>query len=296
MHAGIVIFTGLIGTAMAAYIDVETTEIPDSFGITIASVAVLTHLIHGFITGSYHALGYAVVTGVVFAAAGYGLYRVGAWGGADAVLLAATGTLTPSFAAFTPVFDGVWPIAATFFINIWIVGAVYELVYVFILLGSTDAGLPRVSELVSFRSGRFQAVFLVYAAASLSLSLAAAAAFNISFSGLLLRFAVFTPGVIVFVALFNGLKWVENEVMQYTAPVAELQRGDMLAEDVTVDGETFSAAQVRGLERAEVEQLQNAGIDEVVLRTGVSFAPVFPLAILLTVFFGDVVVAAAALL
>ncbi|MBU4246678.1 MAG: prepilin peptidase, partial [Nanoarchaeota archaeon] len=85
----------LAGSAVGGWIDLKTTEIPDSVPLSMAAAGLIVHIVYALLTGVWTNVYYSIGVGILFLIFGYILYYTGQWGEADVLLLAAVGVVVP---------------------------------------------------------------------------------------------------------------------------------------------------------------------------------------------------------
>src|SRR3989344_1939897 len=90
-----ILATTLIGSFIGGWIDLKTSEVPDSVPLFIVLSAMLLHIANGFLGSGWQTLGWAFGVGLVYLAFGYLMFYSGQWGEADVLLLASIGFAIP---------------------------------------------------------------------------------------------------------------------------------------------------------------------------------------------------------
>jgi len=236
----------------AAIHDLKTTEIPSEAPVLIAalgsSYALFLSLTHGDLTHLINAISNAFWLGLI----GLLLYKLGQWGDGDAALLASLGLALPGNLSWT-----------TLLLNVILVGAAYSLAYT-ILLGLGNRKARRTLRREFSRSPFFLLTFCLTLISTLLLV----------YSPLLdFRLVTISLGLLLFSLsffLYRFAKLIERTCLLKRIPVSALKPGDVLA----------SSREWRGLTREEIERLRTKR-RFVVIKEGIRFGPVFPLALLL---------------
>lgn len=242
----------------AAVSDLRTTEVPDWLSIAGVAGGILLHLAASLHTGAWRPLQLSLAIGAIFSIYGWGMYYVGMWGGADAFAVSILG-----FAAPYPVtgFEVAHPV--NLFINIMLVGFLYTVGF------ALWKGYGNDSVVSDFRERVF--------GQKLRLTLELVAAVIVSVAGQLyfgMNGIFYLIALFLMVFLYRFLRAVEEEAMAKKIPKEELEGGEVISE---VDGK------IRGATEDEIEELE---LEEVEVKSGVKFVPVFPIALLITDIFG----------
>jgi len=293
---------------IASIFDLETTEVPDSVSIAGIAGGILLHLAASMpelsaqaFTGAFAAgtpLYWSLAVGIVFSLLGWTMYFLGMWGGADAFAMGVLGFAAP-YSLSGP---GI-AYSLNLFVNILIAGFVYTLGFaLYKALKAENVLRNTLQEIESQRARIF-----------LELLLAAIISILAQVGGLngYLYFAGFT-GLIF---LYRFLQNIQEDVLVQKIPVKELEGGEVIEEKFDFGDQTtktffghkveslrdrlaldqnnpidwllFSieeslGSKVVGLTEGQVEELESREVEEVTVREGVRFLPVFPVALVVT--------------
>lgn len=278
----------LVGSTIAAYWDLKTTEVPDSISIITAVSGLAVNAGLWYTTGDVMYFVSSVVVGLVFFGLGWLFFLTGVWGGADAFVLGAVGFAFPRLpGVFSPVSVAEWPFALTLLMNVFIVGAVYTLGFaLFKGLRSREVMEEYFRDMKDYWKG-ILAVLIVYCAVIIGITwyLWPGEFLNMSVS-YILRSGPFLVGLLM---VYRFLRIVEEVGMQKVVAVEDLEEGDVLGEDVEVgDGEEIKADRIVGLSEEQIGDIRE-NVEKVTVKSGVMFVPAFPVAILLSVTAGDLI-------
>ncbi len=278
---------------LGAIWDLYTTEVPDLLGITGVLAGVGLHGYLSFSTGSLDPLLWSIGVGGLFSLYGWGMYFAGMWGGADAFAMSVLGFAAPYGLSGPGAVH-----AVNLFLNVMIAGFVYTLLFAFYRLFQKRSVLEKVYGRLRMDERRMSIEILASGI----------------FSGLLLIYGF--PGfnffvfLVFLVFLYRFLRVLEDEMVE-KVHVGDLQGGEVLARNGDVDRvknknlvgrsleffdhllpggkrflkpleRKFGYSEVVGVREDEIRRLKNQGIDEVSVKHGVRFIPVFPVALLIT--------------
>ncbi|MFB6208087.1 MAG: hypothetical protein ABEJ69_01945 [Candidatus Nanohaloarchaea archaeon] len=273
---------------VASLFDLDTTDVPDDFAVIATAGGVLLHAAYSYSSGAmsleffYHigdAVGtvifpffspgiafngflasmgepllWSLAVGIVFSIYGWGAYLKGMWGGADAFAMTVLGFAAPFFG--TPgIMDPV-----NLFVNVMLVGLGYTLVY-----GVLQVFKKRAWNLVrqEFVEKRYRVLLETAGAALLAGFLA--------FQGMNpLPYFVLLEGTVLMYHFFSA---VQERIFTREVAVEQLEGGE-----VPASGQGFGD-KIVGLDEEDIEALE---VDELEVRRGVPFMPVFPMALLVT--------------
>lgn len=264
------------GSTLAGIIDLKTTEIPDEIPYVMIGIGILGNLIKSYLVGSYMPIMLSVIVGLLFLGFGFILYYTGQWGGGDAKILSAIGFLLPQFSASKSFF----PFPLSFFFNVFFVGAFYMIGYIVVMalinrkiITSFVSDLKAsVKELLLLNVGMiiFLVLFGMFAVRYLHI---------ITINEMFMFGSVVIGMTVGMFVLWRFAKTVEKVGFKRRVKVSELKEGDVLDDSKVWEG----------LTKEQVKKIKKSDKKYVVIKEGVRFAPTFPIALLVTVFVGDVV-------
>lgn len=256
----------LIGSFAAGFYDLKTSNIPDKLCILMVIAGLIVHSYYGLSTGDFSNLINSLIFGGLFLVFGLLMYSTGQWGGGDGELLVAIGILLPNLSIAKTYF----PFAVSFFINTFFIGAVYSIIYSIVL----SARNPSISKKF-FRSIK-EPFLLIPLIILLTVSV-------VSFFYLKYASAVFFL-IFVLILFWKFAKSIEQGFYK-KIPVSELKVDDMLGEDIPKL--KIYKRFIRGLTKEEVKKIKKIK-RYVMIREGIRYGLVFPLALFFTLLFGDI--------
>lgn len=264
----------LVGSAAAGLFDLKTTEIPDKIPYLMIVIGVAGNIIQSYLIWSYWPLVYSAVVGLGFLGFGFVMYYLGQWGGGDAKILSAIGFLIPTYQSAKLIL----PFSISFFFNVFLVGAVYMIVYAF-SLSFINRNIWS-SFLTDLRANA--KMILIYNSALIVTLMALGFIFTKFFDFLPLDiFAIFVLTIwIASVGLFfmwKFIKSVEKIGFKKNIPVSKLKVGDV--------PDYFKKWE--GLTEKELKKIKSSGKKYIWIKEGVRFAPAFPIALVFTLIYGD---------
>jgi Flp pilus assembly protein protease CpaA len=265
-----------IGSSLAAFFDLKTTEIPDKIPHTMIALALILYSIQSILSLSYWPILNSLIAGLSLLGFGFLMYFLGQWGGGDAKVLAAIGFLLPQLPqGFTKLF---FPFPLTYLINVFIVGAAYMLIYAFVL-----ALLNKKIILKFLKDMKANAKILAIGSLFLFILFFGA---NLYFSKYtkLFDFSFFLStsllALLIAIAIFiiwRFAKTVEEVGFKKKISISKLKVGDVLLKSRLWEGIT----------EKELKKIKKSGKKYIQIKEGVRFAPSFVLALLFTLFYGD---------
>jgi len=280
MFETISFLVALIGSSLAALFDVKITptEIPNEIPYAMIALALLIAGVQSLIEFNYVILLQSLIYGISFLVFGYLRYKIGHWGGGDALVLAAIGFLSPTFSSLAQNIQ--WPFALSYLLNLFVIGeGVYMFVYAIGLALVNRKIFAEFFKNVKSSSKIIMASSLVLFLLFLAGDYLLLYAFKLPID---FQFIVVNSLILLFYSIFLFLLWkfvnaVNKVAFKKRIPVSKLKVGDILLESRVYEGIT----------KKELIKIRRSRKKLVWIKEGVKFAPAFPLALLFTMFFGD---------
>jgi len=279
----------LAGSAVGGWIDLKTTEIPDSVPLSMAAAGLIVHIIYALFTGVWTNVYYSIGVGILFLIFGYILYYTGQWGEADVLLLAAVGVVIPqplSFFAKNMFMDPGFSFPAIFILNTFIVGGIYSLIYSFALAFKNKSIVPEFFKLLRNSGNRFTKIAVVVFFASFLSMLILSTVFTINLSSALLFYdiLVMVPAIIAIFLFYTFAQTIDTVAFKTLVKTKDLKEGDVLSEDVA----GLSSKLYIGITADQIEKVRREK-KEVWIKEGIRYGPTFFLALVATWLFGNVI-------
>ena len=278
----------LIGTAVGGWIDLKTTEVPDIVPLSMVGAGLVLHIANTFLTGSFQGIISAFAVGALYLAIGYIFYYTGMWGEADVLLLAAVGFLIPQPLSFFNMagLGSMYPLI--FILNTFIVGGVYSAIYTMVLAFMRPIVFSNFwKDIVGYKKkmGVFIAAITL---GFLVLSFGISWFFNVNVPPefMLGQIALFLPMAFFMILVYRFALTLDRTVFRMKVPVSKLREGDVLAEDVKLQGKTLSGKLFIGLTGEQVEMIRKER-KYVDIKEGIRYGPTFFFTLLYTWFFGS---------
>lgn len=269
--------TAFLGTTIAAIWDLKTTEVPDQLPYAMIAIALLFYSYQSIVDWSYWPVVNSLIYGLGFLGFGVVMYYLGQWGGADALLLSSIGFLLPQVSFTQTLFS--FPIS--YLVNLFIVGAAYMLFYAFIFaLRNRKIFSGFVSELkasVNILIVGAIGLFVLFYVAGLNISKIFYGSVDFTRALYISIYPFLATGILY--VIWRFAKSVENYGFKKRIPISKLKVGDMLLKERKLVGVT----------NGQIKKLKRSGVKYVEVKLGVPFAVAFPLALLVTVFYGDLI-------
>ncbi|MFZ3077292.1 MAG: prepilin peptidase [Candidatus Aenigmatarchaeota archaeon] len=266
------------GATICGLYDLKTTNMLDRLAIAMIALGFGLHAVESLLTGSVMPIVLSLAAAGAFFAFGFFMYKAGYWGGGDGEILIAIGALMP----YAPFQAALSPLSLSFsldfFMNSFIVGGFYSIVYAGVI------GIMNRKVLAEFSrkmKAEAKSTFMLVAGTFLVLW---SVLYLFPANGL--RFFPVLMSVLLFfmLALFKFAKVVEDVGFYRRIPVSKLKVDDMVGEDLPKL--KIYKKIIRGLTPKEVAMIRKAK-KYVIVREGVRYSIVFALALAFTLLFGN---------
>lgn len=262
----LLISIAVVGSFAAGTWDLKTSNVPDKVCIAMIALGLFLHILNGFLTNDFTILTNSLLFGGLFLGFGLLMYYTGQWGGGDGELLVAIGILLPTSSLVKTFF----PFSFSFFINSIFIGAFYSILYSFVLVyRNRKIGKNFYNRLKNRTTVFITSCFIIFSALFLSAS----------------QILLFFISVLTFLLfLFQKFARTIEESFYRRIPVRKLKVDDMIGEDIA-KLKIYKKA-IRGLTKKEVRKIKKIR-KYVIIKEGIRYGIVFPLALLFTLLFGD---------
>jgi Flp pilus assembly protein protease CpaA len=271
---------GVVGFGAGAYWDIKSTEFPDWLPYSMIVAALGVRGTFSLWSGDYSAILNSVMWGVIFLGIGLGMYYTKQWGDGDAWFLGVMGFLFPDSAGAGSIQGATmfgFPFPVVFLFNFFLVAFVYLIVYSIILGVRNPKESGKFLGELKGSSKEIAVMVISFTVVCAGLAYYLYAVFSATLQSIYM-ILVF-PLLLLFVLVFMRYgRFVEANLFKRKIPARKLRIGDVLISD-----------KWRGLTEKEVARLKKKG-KPVVIKEGVRFAPVFIITMLLTLFYGNLMV------
>lgn len=276
----IIFATALGGSIVASAYDLKTTEVPNWVFYAMMIVGIPAVVLKFILSGNFDAFAISGVTGIGLFAFGFLMYKIGQWGGADMVLLALVGFMIPSIGLAFPG-GTAFPFGMSFLFNVFMIGAGYMVVYAIIFSLIHGKLFPKFLHEMkkSWRSFSIIVSLAAVAFTGITLYIGSLIGSSLPFSEIVRNVLLSTSIITAFLVIYKFARLVENFGFKKKIPVSKLRVGDML----------MSERKLVGISDSQIGRLKRSGVKSVWIKEGVRFIPVFPMALLFTLYFGDVI-------
>jgi Flp pilus assembly protein protease CpaA len=273
---------------IATISDIRTTEIPDFLNFSFIAIGIFIYAIKTLTTSDSTYLLYSLLTVGAFFILGIIMYYTKQWGGADSKLLMGLGALIPlypqillnNFTLKTSKFLGL-----DLFINLLMVGALYALLFlIYLIIKNRKKFVKEFKKMHSKKELRILEKIIWITIIGINIL-----NFFLSHS-ILQRNFIFTISILLL--LFNYLtvsvKAIENISMYITIPTTKLRVGDYITKELKSNNKLIFKPIVHGVDEKQILEIQKH-FKQVEIKEGIVFAPVFLIATIITLFFGNIV-------
>jgi preflagellin peptidase FlaK len=269
-----------IGSSIAAAWDLKTTEVPDEISYLMIAAAFVIYGAQSFLAWDYWPLLNSCIVGSIFFGFGFLMYRLGQWGGADMLVLAAIGFLLPSAPSFLGL-NLLFPFPLTYIINVFLIGAAYMLIYAGVIairnrkiIEEFKRDMKASAGVILAVSGSLFTTFLM-----IGLYITATLHLEMNIDTIAINSLVPLSITVALIVIWKFAWVVENVGFKKKISVRKLKIGDVLMKNNLWEGIT----------KKELSAIRKKK-RYVWIKKGVEFVPAFPLGLLITVLFGDALI------
>ncbi|MBS3054509.1 MAG: prepilin peptidase [Candidatus Aenigmarchaeota archaeon] len=250
-----------IGSAAAGLWDLRTTEVPDEIPVLMSAAGLFYWFMASLAMENIYPFVLSLSSGLAFLVPGMILYKQGKWGAADAWVPASVMFLLPAY-------NG-QPLLADYILNFLIVSSAYMIIYS-LILGAMNRQVFSLF-VKDLASNRWTKIILLAYAGVIGILAYIFAQKGASVTPLLISY--FT--VVFLVAFWRYATVVESNVFRKTVNAAAVKEGDVLEDMIWI-----------GLTKEQAESVRKKG-GKAVIKEGVRFVPVFPITLVVTALYGN---------
>ena|GEM_PF-2085435 len=277
-----IVAVAIAAMAVASYTDIRIREVSNwlSFGLIFALLGMKAF--EAFYYSDMSILWSSLAFGGLFLGLGLLFFYSGQWGGADVKLLCAMGVgFSTVPRGFAPLYSSVWPYSFTLIFNFFLVAVLYAMGYAAVLAVTT----PKVGRDFRASVNRYEV---------LAGALAIVALFGLSSLYPIMLWLAAVP-VLWFLSKF--LRSVEANCMTRKIKASELREFDIPKVNIVLDGEVLvNSKDPNGMTPEQIRKVQRLVKKgtlpkKLEVKWGIPLIPVYPIAILVSVFIGDLLFA-----
>ena len=275
----------------ASVSDLKKREVPNWVNYGLVVIGVSFGLLQSVIAADWHFLVFSIAGLFSALALAALMFYTGQWGGGDSKLLIGLGAvLGLPFAAASPFVDIGGPLPLlSFLVNLVVVSLFYAIAWGAVLAFRSRKrfGIELNRQLKSY--SLFRRLLLALSAVSLVMALA--------INDIVVRVGIISVLTTLFFGLYLSIlaKAVEKSCMLKQLNPLKLTEGDWIAKDVIISGKRICGPKDLGIEKSQIRQLvslyRRKKVRTVLVKEGIPFAPSFLIAYLITVFFGNLLIA-----
>lgn len=275
----LLIIVALVALLIASISDIKTKEVPDfaSFGLIAAALAI--RLLHALVFSDWIYFLYGILGFGAMFAFGSLIYYTKQWGGGDAKLLMGLGAAFATRPFYLAPSVGKIPFLLHMLTNLFIIGAIFGLLSVFILYFKNLKKTHKVLKKIVMKNRGKLRIFIIVLLVLFFVPL--------SFAGIWKLLAIIPLGILLYFILFLFIKSVEKAGMFRMLPVNKLTEGDWVAEDVKIKGKLIYNKKSLGISKEQIRKLKESRIKKVLVKEGMAFVPSIAIGVILTLIVGN---------
>ncbi|MBU0980779.1 MAG: A24 family peptidase [Nanoarchaeota archaeon] len=267
---------GGIALLLASINDLRTREVPDWLSYSLFALALGYRIFASLIMHDGNILLSGLLGGGIFFVIAVFMFYTGQWGGGDSKLLIGLGTLFG--------FQMGWQNdLVAFVINFLFIGAMYGLIWTFVLALKNRERLAKEFKIKMQDKRLITAKWVLLLTAALLI-----AATALLSSPWLLPIAMTVALVIITMYMWIIVKAVEKTCMLKWLPTSKLTEGDWIAEDIIVKGKKVAGIKDLGITKRQIAELTRKKVKKVLVKEGIPFVPSFFLSYVFTLAWGNV--------
>ncbi len=275
-----IIFIGLV---FASITDMKTREVPDYLNYSMTILGLVLAIITSLLVKSF----WPLINSLVGFGVGFGvgslMYYTAQWGGGDAKMLMAMGTLiginVKSF-----IVNYQMPFFITLILTIFFAGAFYGVIYsIFIMIKNWSKFVKKWNEVVKERKmiilqiGVVLIVFIIFGCSNLFVE-----SYVLKMTLSLMSFMM----LIVFYLSFV-IKVIEKSCMVKNVDVCKLTEGDWIVKDVKIKNKVVCSPKDLGISKEQIDILKKNNIRKVWIKEGIPFIPSFLIGFIIMLIWGN---------
>lgn len=282
VYSLILVTITLIGLITATITDLKTREVPDWLSYGLIAIGLSLNLLFSIIYKNYWFFINSLAGFALFLIIALIMFYSAQWGGGDSKILMGLGALIGFDVRFIR-----FPFLISLLINILLIGAIYGLIWSFLLAfrnwKSFYKELKKLSHSIKIIKVRTYVVVFSFLILVL-IFFTRGTIFNFLFLGLLLM-------VLLTFYLWIFVKAIEKTCMLKSITPNKLTEGDWIVKDIKYKGKYICGPKDLGIEKKQIRQLvklyrQNK-IKNVLIKEGIPFVPSFLIAYVISLMFGN---------
>jgi len=258
----------IAGTLIGAYTDIRTRLVPDWTSYFMLTAGLGGHAILSLLSKSIWPIAYSAIGAGIFFAVGYLLYKAGVWGGGDAKLLPALGSLLAFSTSIA-----IWPFLVSFWLNLLILGAVFGIFgMLFLFFKNRTKTIIELKGMIRKFKLPFYSTIFATALFGIVTTFEKTAIFG---------FIIAVLGLLLFV-----LKATEKAALHKSIQPNKLVEGDWILDEIKCGSYCYVPKKI-GVEKADIAkmiELEKLGkLKDVKVKDGIPYVPAFLAALIVSI-------------
>jgi len=253
----------VIAIILATISDLKTFEIPDSISYFLIIFGISAQIILATTTQSLQPINALLISLAIASAIAIPLFLLGQWGGGDTKLLIGVAAMLPTF--HTTVF----PFILTFTFNLFFLGGAYAILIMTYLSFKHWKQIVKISPIAK--------TLLIFLAISFTLPFLVQ---NIFF--------IFIPILTLGITITHLALIIQKHFFVKKIRPSQLTEGDWIAKDLKIGNKTIYKVRKIGVLDKDIQKIRKHYNKSIEIKTGIAFGPSFLFSILISGYFGDV--------
>ncbi len=277
----------IIALLIASFTDLKTREVPDWLSYSLIAIAVSLKLFYTILSLDWLYLFYTTLGFISFLLLGFLMYYSKQWGGGDAKLLMGLGIIFSTYPStllnyLSPNLLNI-PFLLTLTVNIFIIGAIYGLLYSFVLSFKNFKNFKKSFVLISISKQYHYLKLFVF---TLSIIIVVTAILLKPITIILLSLSLL---LLIFPYLLIYVKAVENSTMIHFIPTSKLTEGDWIVNDLYINNKKIYDKKSLGVTKDQISLIKKSKIQKVLVKDGIPFVPSFLIATIISLIYGNII-------
>ena len=278
----LVLLIGLVVLIIGSITDLKTREVADWVNYGLFFSAIGLRLLYSAITLNPYFILDGLVGFIICTIIGLIMFYSGQWGGGDSKMIIGLGTLFGLNIIHFNIHTITNNLLVSFFINSFIFGAFYGVVWSFILL---------IKNRKKFLSNwnKLNKEFRIQKKISIigGLILFIAGIFLKNYRIIFIPLSIIS---IVTIYLYIYSKSVEKGCMIQNMRIKDLTEGEWIQKDIKINGKYICGPKDLGITKKQIAKLKKLKVKSVAVKIGIPFVPSFLMGFLGTMLFGNLLV------
>ena len=267
----------IIALIIASITDIKTREVPDWLNYSLIILGVSIHGIYSLIFNNPTYIFSSLMGLSSFFIIAWVMFKTGQWGGGDSKMLMAIGALVGLTLSVNNFLLG-------FFINALLVGAIYGVIWGFVLIIKNKKRFEKKLKIILKKRKIKLAKKIVNITILIPFLFLL---INYSIPVLILSIVLSSIIYIFFITIIFS-KAIEESFMYKFIPPSKLTEGDWIANNINVKGKLICGPKDLGINTQQIKKLIQLKVKEVKIKEGIPFIPPFLISFILTLFVGNI--------